>query len=68
MYFRNTKYPIAAKNYDSTLVKLNDKTREFAKIKKIRMDLDDLFYMKPLPIEMTVSCGFYVVHQINCVL
>ncbi|QZK88998.1 tetratricopeptide repeat protein [Flavobacterium sp. CHNK8] len=42
MYFRNTKYPIAAKYYDSTLVKLNDKTREFAKIKKIRTDLDEV--------------------------
>ena len=42
MYFRNTKYPIAAKYYDSTLVKLNDKTREFAKIKKIRNNLDEV--------------------------
>lgn len=42
MYFKNTAYPIAAKYYDSTLVKLNPKTREFIKITKIRKDLDEV--------------------------
>jgi tetratricopeptide (TPR) repeat protein len=42
MYFKNTAYPIAAKYYDSTLVKLNPKTREFIKISKIRKDLDEV--------------------------
>lgn len=42
MYFKDTKYPIAAKYYDSTLVKLNIKTREFIHIQKIRKDLDEV--------------------------
>ncbi|OCB77226.1 gliding motility protein [Flavobacterium crassostreae] len=42
LYFKNAKYPIAAKYYDSTLVKLNPKTREFNKIDKIRKDLDEV--------------------------
>ena len=42
MYFKNKKYPVAAKYYDSTLIKLNDKTREHAKIKRIRNNLDEV--------------------------
>jgi tetratricopeptide (TPR) repeat protein len=42
MYFKNTKYPIAAQYYDSTLVKMNPKTREFIRIQKVRKDLDDV--------------------------
>ncbi|MFH6997922.1 gliding motility protein [Flavobacterium sp. FlaQc-57] len=42
MYFRNTDYTMAAKYYDSTLVKLNPKTREFAVIQKNRKNLDDV--------------------------
>ena len=42
MYFRNAEYPVAAKYYDSTLVKLNVKTREFVKIQKIRSNLDEV--------------------------
>lgn len=42
MYFRNAEYSAAAKYYDSTLVKLNDKTREYNKIKKIRNNLDEV--------------------------
>jgi tetratricopeptide (TPR) repeat protein len=42
MYFRKAKYPIAAKYYDSTLAKLNDKNREFIHITKVRKDLDDV--------------------------
>ena len=42
MYFRNTDYTMAAKYYDSTLVKLNPKTREYAVIQKNRKNLDDV--------------------------
>lgn len=42
MNFKNTDYATAAKYYDSTLVKLNPKTREFIHIKKVRKDLDEV--------------------------
>lgn len=42
MYFKNAKYPVAAQYYDSTLVKMNPKTREFIHIQKVRKDLDDV--------------------------
>ncbi|MEC5164802.1 tetratricopeptide (TPR) repeat protein [Flavobacterium sp. PL11] len=42
MYFKEAAYPAAAKYYDSTLVKLNNKSREFFKIQKIRKDLDEV--------------------------
>lgn len=42
MYFKNTDYTMAAKYYDSTLVKLNPKTREFAFIEKNRKNLDNV--------------------------
>ncbi len=42
MYFRNTDYTMAAKYYDSTLIKLNPKTREFALIEKNRKNLDNV--------------------------
>ncbi|MFV8269070.1 tetratricopeptide repeat protein [Flavobacterium sp. GT2N3] len=48
MYFRNSEYPAAAKYYDSTLVKLNDKTREFNKIQKIRSNLDEVILYEAL--------------------
>ncbi|WP_349238949.1 tetratricopeptide repeat protein [Flavobacterium yafengii] len=48
MYFRNAEYPAAAKYYDSTLVKLNDKTREHNKIKKIRTNLDEVILYEAL--------------------
>jgi hypothetical protein len=32
MYFRNAAYPVAAKYYDSTLVNLDIKTKEFIHI------------------------------------
>lgn len=48
MYFRNTEYPVAAKYYDSTLVKLNAKTREFLKIQKIRSNLDEVILYESL--------------------
>ena len=42
MYFKKASYPLAAKYYDSTLVKLNPKTREFIYIEKARKNLDDV--------------------------
>lgn len=42
MHFKNAEYPVAAKYYDSTLVKLDVKTREFIHIKKVRKDLDEV--------------------------
>ena len=42
MYFREASYSKAAKYYDSTLVKLNNKSREFLKIQKIRNNLDEV--------------------------
>ncbi|SHM08233.1 type IX secretion system periplasmic lipoprotein PorW/SprE [Flavobacterium xanthum] len=48
MYFRNAEYPLAAKYYDSTLVKLNKKTREFGKIQKIRSNLDEVILYEAL--------------------
>jgi len=42
MYFKNTNYTMAAKYYDSTLVKLDPKTREYAYIQKNRKNLDNV--------------------------
>ena len=42
MYFKKANFPLAAKYYDSTLVKLDKNTREFAQIEKVRKNLDDL--------------------------
>lgn len=42
MYFKNTDYLNASKYYDSTLVKLDVKTREYIHIKKVRKDLDEV--------------------------
>jgi len=42
MHFKNTDYLTAAKYYDSTLVKLDVKTREYIHFKKIRKDLDEV--------------------------
>ena len=48
MYFRKAAYPAAAKYYDSTLVKLSDKSREFNKIQKIRNNLDEVILYEGL--------------------
>jgi tetratricopeptide (TPR) repeat protein len=48
MYFKDTKYPIAAKYYDSTLVKLELKNREYIHIKKVRKDLDEVILYEAL--------------------
>lgn len=42
MYFKNTDYTMAAKYYDSTLTKLDPKTREFVLIEKNRKNLDNV--------------------------
>lgn len=42
IYFREAKYKTAGKYYDSTLIRLSDRTREFRKIKKKRINLDDV--------------------------
>ena len=42
MYFKNTDYQNAAKYYDSTLVKLDVKTREYIHIQKVRKNLDEV--------------------------
>ena len=42
MYFKSAEFPLAAKYYDSTLVKLDKTTREFAQIEKVRKNLDDV--------------------------
>jgi tetratricopeptide (TPR) repeat protein len=42
MYFKNADYPTAAKYYDSTLVKMDLKSREFIHFQKRRKDLDEV--------------------------
>ena len=42
MHFKNAEYSTAAKYYDSTLVKLDVKTREYIHVKKVRKDLDEV--------------------------
>ncbi|MFL9830033.1 tetratricopeptide repeat protein [Flavobacterium sp. ST-87] len=50
MYFKKASYPIAAKYYDSTLVKLNPKTREFIKIEKVRKNLDEVILYEAIAV------------------
>lgn len=42
IYFRESDYKTAGKYYDSTLINLNDRTREYRKIKKKRDNLEDV--------------------------
>ncbi|OUL61248.1 gliding motility protein [Flavobacterium sp. AJR] len=42
MYFKKASYTMAAKYYDSTLVKMDPKTREYVYIQKTRKNLDDV--------------------------
>jgi hypothetical protein len=42
IYFNTAKYPTAGKYYDSTLVQLNERTREHRFIKKKRENLNDV--------------------------
>jgi tetratricopeptide (TPR) repeat protein len=41
-FFKNTDYALAAKYYDSTLVNMEPKTREYIHIKKVRTNLDEV--------------------------
>ncbi|WP_294821406.1 gliding motility protein [uncultured Flavobacterium sp.] len=42
IHFNNAKYPVAGKYYDSTLVYMDAKSREYKSIKKKRDNLDDV--------------------------
>ncbi|WP_281323018.1 tetratricopeptide repeat protein [Flavobacterium aestivum] len=42
LYFKDTDYLNAAKNYDKSLALMDVKSREFLKIQKIRKDLDEV--------------------------
>ncbi|MQP25091.1 gliding motility protein [Flavobacterium sp. LMO8] len=42
IYFKEAQYKTAGKYYDSTLIRLDDRTREYRKIKKKRINLDDV--------------------------
>lgn len=46
IHFKATNYSLAAKYYDSTLVVLNPKTREFYKIQKKRKDLEQVIRLE----------------------
>ncbi len=48
IYFREADYRTAGKYYDSTLINLNDRTREHRKIKKKRDNLDDVIKYETL--------------------
>lgn len=50
LYFKDAKYLTASKYYDSTLVRLNPKTREFLRIKKVRTDLDEVIYYEDIAV------------------
>ena len=50
MNFRKASYPTAAKYYDSTLVKLNPKTREFIHIEKVRKNLDEVIFYEAIAV------------------
>ncbi|WP_445456199.1 type IX secretion system periplasmic lipoprotein PorW/SprE [Flavobacterium sp. HNIBRBA15423] len=42
MYFKNAEYKVAGQYYDSTLIQLDNRTREYRKIKKKRDNLEDV--------------------------
>lgn len=48
IYFREADYKTAGKYYDSTLINLNDRTREHRKIKKKRDNLEDVIKYETL--------------------
>ncbi|MFC5682092.1 type IX secretion system periplasmic lipoprotein PorW/SprE [Flavobacterium sp. MAHUQ-51] len=48
IHFRNARYLQAATYYDSTLVKLNSKTREFIHIEKRRKNLDEVIFYEAI--------------------
>lgn len=50
LYFKDAKYLTASKYYDSTLVRLNPKTREFLRIQKVRTDLDEVIFYEDIAV------------------
>ena len=42
IHFKDAEYKVAGMYYDSTLLKMDERTREFRKIKKKRINLDDV--------------------------
>ena len=48
IYFKEAQYQTAGKYYDSTLLRLNDRTREYRKIKKKRDNLEDVIKYETL--------------------
>lgn len=46
LYFKNANYSSAAKYYDSTLVHLEPKTREYIHIQKVRKDLNEVISLE----------------------
>lgn len=50
IHFRNARYLQASKYYDSTLVKLNPKTREFIHIEKVRKNLDEVIFYEAIAV------------------
>jgi tetratricopeptide (TPR) repeat protein len=48
MYFKSANYSSAAKYYDSTLVHLEPKTREYIHIQKIRKDLNEVISLESI--------------------
>lgn len=51
VHFKSAEYATAAKYYDSTLVKMQPKTREFIHISKIRKDLDDVILYEAIAMQ-----------------
>lgn len=48
IYFDKTNYKQAGKYYDSTLLRMNDRTREYKKIKKKRDNLQEVIYLEDI--------------------
>lgn len=51
IYFRNAKYKTAGMYYDSTLLRLEDRTREFRQIKKKRDNLSDVIHFEEIAVK-----------------
>jgi hypothetical protein len=60
MYFRTAAYPVAAKYYDSTLVNLDLKSREFIHIQKVRKDLDEVILYEAVASNDSILRCFHV--------
>ncbi|MGV7106597.1 type IX secretion system periplasmic lipoprotein PorW/SprE [Flavobacterium sp. U410] len=51
IYFRSAKYKTAGMYYDSTLTRLDERTREFRKIKKKRDNLSDVIHYEEIAVK-----------------